>query len=266
MSRINQQDAGTGKGADAIDVAVGHVAGDVVRIAWQPDGFLHAEKTGENFLDLGLGHSRVAVGVEQHRLGGDQGALAVDMNSPTFVAQGSTKAVQTELVEHAPRQAFVQIMRRLAAPGIEAPTDTGQPLLRVADEARAGVAAPAVVDRQFDQLDVRSAQVAGTGSGARVHHHLDRFEAGNGIGNTGKVHLNLLQGHAPAGLPQRLVVRPDHPGRCMVYPLCGHEPTTAQIAIALHASHLSVKGYLLLKTAAAVMNTMLWLHNCANKR
>ncbi|MNS83332.1 hypothetical protein D3C72_1171160 [compost metagenome] len=85
------------------------------------------------------------------------------MNRAALVAQRRTKTLQPQMVERTTGQAFVQLVGRLAAPRIEAPAHTGQALLRVADEARAGVAAPAVVDRQFDQLDVRSAQGFGTG-------------------------------------------------------------------------------------------------------
>ncbi|MNF84126.1 hypothetical protein D3C85_1070580 [compost metagenome] len=85
------------------------------------------------------------------------------MNRATLVAQRRAEALQSQMIERTAGQAFVQIVGRLAAPRIEAPAHTGQALLRVADEARAGVAAPAVVDRQFDQLDVRPAQGFGTG-------------------------------------------------------------------------------------------------------
>ncbi|MNZ78338.1 hypothetical protein D3C78_969070 [compost metagenome] len=85
------------------------------------------------------------------------------MNGATLVAQRRAETLQAQMVERAAGQAFVQFVGRLAAPRIEAPAHTGQALLRVADEARAGVAAPAVVDRQFDQLDVRPAQGFGAG-------------------------------------------------------------------------------------------------------
>ena len=73
--------------------------------------------------------------------------------------QDARSASQAEAIEDAPRQALVQPMLGLATPGIEAPADTGQPQLRVTDEARSGVAAPTVVHSQLDQLDIGSSPV-----------------------------------------------------------------------------------------------------------
>src|SRR5471032_3495989 len=100
------------------------------------------------------------------------------MNRAAFVAQGGAEAFQAEVVEHPSSQAFVQVKGRLAAPGIEAPADTGHALLRVADERRPGVAAPTVVDRYFDQFDIAVAQGLGTGPRRRIDHHLHRLETG----------------------------------------------------------------------------------------
>ncbi|MNP28075.1 hypothetical protein D3C76_1210230 [compost metagenome] len=158
------------------------------------------------------------------------------MYGPAFVAQRCAKARQAQVIEGASRQAFVQLVCRFAAPGIEAPAHSAQALLRMADEARAGVAAPAVVHRQFDQFDVRPAPGFGAGDSGWIDHQFHRFEPGNGVGHAGKILLHLRQRHAPSRLPQRLVVRPDHPGRRMRYPFGRHHPTTVFIVVLLHAA------------------------------
>ncbi|MNH85693.1 hypothetical protein D3C73_381390 [compost metagenome] len=241
VGSVDQQNAGTGECAHAIDVAVGHVAGDVVRIARQPDGFLHAEQPRKDFLHLGLVHAGVAIGVEQHRFGGDQRAFAVNMDRPAFVAQRRTETFKPQVIERAAPQAFVEVVRRLAAPRVEAPAHPGQALLRMADETRAGVAAPAVVHRPLDQFDVRPAQRFGAGDRRWIDNHFHRFETGNGIGHAGEVFLHVGQCHAPSGLPQRLIVRPDHPGRRVPGPLGGHDPTGVFIVVLLHDA-LQVKS------------------------
>ncbi|MNF58144.1 hypothetical protein D3C84_396920 [compost metagenome] len=235
---IHQQRAGPGEGAHAIDMAIGHVAGDMVGVARQPDGFLHPQQAREDLLHLGLAHAGVAVGIEQYRFGGDQGALPVHMDGPALVGQRGIEALQAEAVEDAPRQAFVQLEGRLAAPGVEAPVDAGRAQARMADEARTGVAAPAVVDRQLDQFDVRPAQLTRPLDGGRVDHHLHRLEAGDGIGHAGEVDLHLGQGHPPAALPQGLVMGKGHPGGGVLYPLGGHDPAVLRI-VELHTSAFS---------------------------
>jgi hypothetical protein len=63
MGGIHQQHAGAGEGAHAIDVAVGHVAGDVLRVARQPDGLLHAQQATEDFFDLSLADAGLRLGL-----------------------------------------------------------------------------------------------------------------------------------------------------------------------------------------------------------
>ncbi|MCY1243775.1 hypothetical protein D9M72_568080 [compost metagenome] len=147
------------------------------------------------------------------------------MDGAAFIAERCAEALQPQVIERASCQAFVQVMGRFAAPGVEAPAHTGQAILGMADKARAGIAAPTVVHCQFDQFDVAPAQVLGTGDRRRVDDHLYRFETGNGIGNASEVFLNQWQRDAPSRLPECLVVRPDHPGRGVPGPLGGHHPT-----------------------------------------
>ncbi|MNN43497.1 hypothetical protein D3C81_1577370 [compost metagenome] len=188
----------------------------------------------EDFFHLGLAHAGVAVGVEQHRFGGDQRALAVHVDRAAFIAQRRSEALAAQTIEHAAGQAFVQVVGRLAAPGVEAPAHPGQTFLRVNHEARAGVAAPAVVDRQRNQFDVRPAQGFGVGNGRRINDHFHRFEPGDGIGDAGEIFLHQRQGDAPARFPQGLIVWPDHPGRRVRHPLCRHHPTAVVVFVLLH--------------------------------
>lgn len=147
-------------------MAIGHVACDPVGIAGQPDGPGHAEQAGEQCLDLGLAQARVAIGIEQHGLGGDQRALAVHVDGPTLVGQRHAETLQAEAIENPPRQAGVLRVGGLSTPGVETPADTGQPELRMADETRSGIAAPTVIDGQLDEFDIARAQLPALSSAA----------------------------------------------------------------------------------------------------
>ena len=160
------------------------------------------------------------------------------MKGAALVAQRCAETDKPEVIEHPTGQAFIPFMGRLFTPGIEAPAHTGQPMLRVIDKGRAGVAAPAVVDRLGDQFNARAAQGDGTGKRRRVDNHLHRLKPRNGIGYPREVLLHLRQRHAPSVLPQRLVMRPDHPGRRMLGPLGGHPPPQVFNFIHLHDKYL----------------------------
>ncbi|MCY1442381.1 hypothetical protein D9M71_587470 [compost metagenome] len=164
------------------------------------------------------------------------------MDGAAFVGQEAAKAGQAQAIEHTAGQAFIKVMGRLGTPGVEAPADPGQALLRVADEAWTGVAAPAVVDGDFDQLDVGPAQRPGLADRAGVDHHLHRLEAGDGVGDPGEIDLHIRQGHAPGRLPQGLVVRPDHPGGGVSGPFGGHEPAVVVGAVVVHCNNLQLSN------------------------
>ncbi|MNF91332.1 hypothetical protein D3C84_739300 [compost metagenome] len=219
-------------------MAVRHVAGDVVGIPRQPDGLLDTEQATEDLLDLTLADARVAVAVEQHGLSGDQGAFAVHMDGAPLVGQKAADTLQLQAVEDAAGQPFVQLMDRLAAPGVEAPAHPGAAQFRVADEGGAGVAAPAVIHRNGDQGDPLVTEGARLGQRGRVDHQPDRFEPDDGVDHPGEVLLHLGQGDAPAGFPQRLVVGPDHPGRGVLAPFGGHEPALCHYSLFPHIPSL----------------------------
>ncbi|MCY1413123.1 hypothetical protein D9M71_285490 [compost metagenome] len=181
------------------------------------------------------------------------------MDGAAFIAERCAEALQPQVIERASCQAFVQVMGRFAAPGVEAPAHTGQAILGMADKARAGIAAPTVVHCQFDQFDVAPAQGCCTGDSRGVDDHFHRFEPGDGVGHAGEVFLHLRQGNAPTRLPQRLIVRPHHPGGGVQGPFCRHPPALVLDFILLHDKHPLVKPLCSMKTALAVLACMLRL-------
>ncbi|MNM89280.1 hypothetical protein D3C81_1015090 [compost metagenome] len=254
---IDQQYAGPSEGAHAVHVAVSHVTGDVLRVAGQPDGLADAQIAGKAGFELGLADAWVAVGVEQHRLGSDQGTFAVHVDRAAFVAQRGAEAIEPQVIEHASAQAAVQPVLRLVAPGVEAPAQAGQAVLWMADEAWAAVTAPAVVDRQLDQFDVGAAKGAGAVHGRRIDHHFHRFEAGDGGGHTGVILLHIGQAYVPAAFPQRLVMRPDHPGGSVAGPFGRHAPAAVEGQV--HSELRSIKDFYQRSPPSRVLVLMLWL-------
>ena len=178
-------------------MAIGHVAGDMVGIPRQPDGLLDTEQATEDLLDFALADPRIAIAVEQHRFGGDQGAFAIHMDGAPLVGQKAADGIELQTVEDAASQPFIERVGRFAAPGVEAPAHPGTAQFRVADKGGAGVAAPAVIHRNGDKGDPLVTERARLGQRGRVDHQLDRLEPDNGIDHPGEVLLHSGEGNAP---------------------------------------------------------------------
>ena len=70
-----------GESREVVDVAVGVIALDAL---FQPEDFGDAESVAQELFDLRAAELRIAVGIEQHRLGGEELARAVDLDRTAF--------------------------------------------------------------------------------------------------------------------------------------------------------------------------------------
>ena len=160
---LSQHLAGTREGGDEVDVAVGvAVLGEALA---QPHHALDAQVVAQPLLDLLARQRRVAVGVQQALLGGQQRPLAVDGDRAALEHEGRFVAAVAEAVDEQPADRRVGVVgRELLAPRVEAEVHAGARAVTVEDEDRSAVAQPRVVDRELDDLDVagqRGARLGG---------------------------------------------------------------------------------------------------------
>ena len=204
-------------------MAVGLVAEQAVR---QPDHRLHRQMLAQHSFDLCAVQVRIAVGVEQAFLGGQQRALAVHVNGAAFQHEagrdvaGATLDAQ-HLAGHlavalpGPVQATVE-----AAPGVEVPVHAAHFAVAVDDEGRAGVAYPGVIAAHLHQADVRLPAQSCAGVLVLRGGHTDahRLEARNGLGHGAERRLGRLATQAPVVR----AFRPEHPGLAVRFPFRRH--------------------------------------------
>ena len=215
---LGQHLAGTGEGGDEVDVAVGvAVLGEALP---QPHHPLDAQVVAQPLLDLLARQCRVAVGVQQALLGGQQRPLAVDGHRAALEHEGRFVAAVAEAVDEQPADRLVGVVRReLPTPRVEAEVHAGALAVTVEDEDRSAVAQPRVVDRELDDLDVagqRGARLAGVlGVGA---DHGQRLERGDRVGGGGVVGLGLTE----LGAPDLFATGPAHDGALVGRPLGRH--------------------------------------------
>ena len=153
---------------DARSHELGDVVGVAVRVAIfdqavpQPDHLLDAEVGEQQRLDVLAREARVAVGIEQHGLRGDQRALAVERQPAALGHERCLVDAHPEQLRKPGRQLRIVGERRvLAAPGVEAEVHGGHAAAAVHDEDRPVVAHPGVVDRE---LGVSIGNLVPTGS------------------------------------------------------------------------------------------------------
>ena len=143
-------------------MAVGIVAGDALS---EPEHAADAEHLAERTFDVGAGEFRVAVGVEEALLAGEEQAAAVAVDRAALEHHVAGKSTGAERARDAPRNRVVAVVRPvLPAPGVEAPVgERDFAGVAVLHENRAVVAAPRVVGRVIVKRDTRQ---IGAGLGA----------------------------------------------------------------------------------------------------
>jgi len=200
----------------------------------QPDDHVHAERAAQLRLDLLAAHPRVAVRVQQALLGRDQRALAVDQERAALKDERGGERAHPEVRGDPVGQVGVVVVRvPAAAPGVEPEVDHRDLPGVVADEDRAAVAHPGVVDRDGERLDPRSAQVADLGLVARVADHRERLETGDRAGDPGVVGLRVVEPVQPQLTPSG----PGHQAARVRSPLRGHRESGGSGALALVERH-----------------------------
>ena len=152
VAGLGEHDTRSHEGADAIDVSIG------VRVLetapGEPDHLGDAEARRELLLDLLARHPRVAVGVKQALLGGDQGALAVDRDRASLEHHGRCDPRDLEQREQLGADGCVEVVGQEAlAPRVEREVDAASSAGVIHDHDRTRVAQPRVVDRQLHDLD-----------------------------------------------------------------------------------------------------------------
>ena len=168
--------ARTDEGADTVDVAIGErVLGETER---QPDDHLDSQRLTQRVLDLLPRQAGVTVGVEETLLGRDQRALTVDRDRPAFEHHLNGVTRDAEVGEDALGEpVIVGVGEGALTPGVEAEIDSCPGAVRTEDEDRPGVAQPGVVDRQLDDLHIRTAPPTGVVAQSGCGDHEDGLEA-----------------------------------------------------------------------------------------
>ena len=173
-------------------------------------------------LDFGLlpVHAPVAIRIQNHRLGGHQRAVAIDMKPAALEGQAGMIGGQAEPIEDADRGLrILLVIRQVPAPAIEAPVDSGQRSASwVAQEARSGIAHPRVVESYRYHFHAGAAKLPRAIGIDRVRHHDDRFETRDRVGDIGIVALD--RGKV---FPLRVFGRPGHPAGAMRRPFGWHQ-------------------------------------------
>ena len=113
----------------------------------EPDRLFDSDIVGQRAFDLLARKAGIAVGIEQAFLGGDQRALAIDMDRAAFEHDGRTIAVGALDLGHLGGDQIVLVPGEVKAPiepapGIEDPVDRADRAAVIDDKGRAAVAHP----------------------------------------------------------------------------------------------------------------------------
>ena len=247
--------AGSDDLGDVVDVAVRLLGVDAVL---DPDDLLHAQvllqllvAVRAQLLGPGLvvGHGRVAAGIEQAHVGGDDRALAVHVDGAALEDEAfGTVATAAAHLGHLEGDLLVFVPREVqavleAAVGVEVPMHGALVALVVDHPGGAGVAHPRVVGGHLDDGDVLVVLEHGLGVGVvrLVHAHGDGLELGDSARHVGVLLLSRLR--APG--PRVGAVRPRHPDAGLRLELAGHAVAVGlrggnALVNRLHNAHLSV--------------------------
>ena len=147
--------AGPRETAQVVDVPVRLVVDDAFA---QPDDAGDAQVFVQQDLHLTRVELRIAVRVQQALLGGEQRALAVDVNRTAFQHERRAIAVAAFDLQHLARDQVVLVPRKVeavaqSAPGVEQPVDAAHGALVVHDERRTDVPHPRIVARHLHDAD-----------------------------------------------------------------------------------------------------------------
>ena len=226
---LNGGDDGVGvdKSRKVVNMSVGVVAHNAVA---QPDDVIYTVEVAEVFFNLLLVELRIAVGVEQAGLGGEQVSYPIDIDAAAFHNDVGREAFHVEVISNMDGNLGVEFVRIFATPCVVVPIDEGSfgCVLSVEQEGWTMVATPSVVGWELvedDMLHVRS--IGGQRLGDmllhcrifdidmyhfRLREHLDEKVVGRENG------LNLAR-------PRVFVVRIGQPCGTMFCPFGGHIKT-----------------------------------------
>ena len=211
-----QHDAGTGEASDIVHVAAGLV---VLQALTQPDDLAHAEVMRQPFLDLLAVEVGIAAGAQQALLGGQQRALAVDVDGAALEHHGRLVAPHAEALEQRRAERRVMLVGSAgAAPGGDAPVRPRDPARAVDEEAGGAVADPGIVDLEGLLLDPAAADERGVGDVLGPRHQGHGLELGDDRGHPGVGLPGIVEALAP-GLG---AARPSHPAACVGLPFGRH--------------------------------------------
>ena len=130
---------------EIVDVAIGIVADNTVA---QPQDVAHAEVGPEILFDFRASQLRIAVGIEQAGLGGQQSSPSVHVDRAALQHDAGLEYGKAQLFGDPGRYDVIQVVRRiLPTPGVEPPVDDGLRMLRIRplNEDRSMISAPGVV-------------------------------------------------------------------------------------------------------------------------
>src|SRR6185437_4827850 len=216
--------AGGREAGDVVDVAVGFLVGET---GSQPDNAAHAGEQREAFLDLLARQVRIAVFVEETLFGRQQCALAVHMNGPAFADE---RGVIDQRVDGGGglggefRIVIVGVI--FVAPGVELPLHGGLAAFRVAEECRADVARPGIVEHDLECFDAARTSEFRFGAILCAHRHHHGLERRDRARHSRNRLFGAQQTFRSA--PRFGAARPAHPGAHMFRPLRGHRIAVAR--------------------------------------
>ena len=207
-----------------VDVAVGVVADNAFA---EPEDLFHTKVIAQVVFDFLLGEVRVAILIEQARLGGEQRAFAVYFDGAALEDHGRGEKAHSEKLGDMLGYIVVEIARWIfAAPRVVAPIDDRH-FLVVADEDRSVIAAPRLVGGEGVEMDARvdrgfgfferGADVFFVVGGEDVD--VDLFAFGEEFGEMGPKRGDGLE---RVGKADALGARPGEPGGVVARPFGGH--------------------------------------------
>ena len=206
-------------------MAIGVIADNTVA---QPQDVAHAEVCPEKLFDFPASQLRIAVGIEQAGLGGQQSSPSVHIDGATLQHDTGLEHGKAQLFGDPGRYDVVQIVRRiLPTPGVEPPIDDGLRMLRIRplNEDRSMISTPGVVRG----VKVEE-HVAGVGAAIGQkppdlvfhcgpgHVDMDFLVVGQETDHPGEDPGNRSE----LPRPGRLFMRPAQPGAAVELPLGRH--------------------------------------------
>jgi len=168
----------------------------------EPDHLAHAEIERQQVLDLALIEGRVAIGIEQHIAGGEQGPLAVAADRAGLERQRALVAIQAKSLQPPRRECLIAgIVVHPVAPAVETAAQAGKLAGIVAQRQWGKIREPGVFHLTAEDLSPTGEQQRGLGSRPGGRQHSDGNVLGDGPGHGGEVPPGLLECRAPGFHP-----------------------------------------------------------------